>query len=136
MDIRDLNFKPDPADLLIVALGGTTANVAEYENGRATGNFVTRNGGTVRRVAGVSVALAGRGLDGVTVETSTAIDALAPGTVLKPAGEIEFTVRPTARAGFNGRPPSASLRVTAYFERLVPVGSVGSVVKRGGGSDA
>lgn len=134
-------FRTDPATVLLFGTGGEGRERAEWRDGQRTGEVITRDGATVRRLSGVAVSVGGLGLDGAVVETTTPIDEVPAGAVFRASGVCEVSVRAEAQAGIGkDAPPRASLSITVFIERLEPVGSVADLVngkaapaRRGGG---
>ncbi|MGV0772890.1 hypothetical protein [Mycobacterium syngnathidarum] len=130
---------PVPADqLLLIGTGGSVRTRAVYRDGALTEELVERDGAAVHRLTGIAVSVAGAGLDGAIVETTTPLETVPAGTIFKVEGNAELAIRADGRAGFGDRGPRGVLNVTVYAQTLTPVGSVDQLVRgrRGGGSDA
>lgn len=123
-DLTNLRL-PIPADqILVIGTGGGGRTRAVYKDGAATGDVVERDGAAVHRLSGVAVSVAGAGLDGCVVETSTPLETVPPLTVFKVEGNAELAIRADARAGFGDRGPRGVLALTLFVQTLTPVGSV------------
>lgn len=131
---------PVPADqLLVIGTGGGGRTRAVYKDGELTEELVQRDGAAVHRLNGVAVSVAGTGLDGAIVETTTPLETVDAGIVFKVEGAAEVAVRADARPGFGDRGPRGVLAVTVYAQTLTPVGSVEQLLRGGsrrGGGDA
>lgn len=126
---------PVAADgVLIVGTGGEARTQAVWADGRATDAVQQRDGADLRRLTGVAVSVAGIGLDGASVTTTTALDEVSAGMVYRAEGSVEVTMRAVGRPGFGDRGPRGELVTSVYVERLVPAGSVMDLVKAPGGS--
>lgn len=126
--MQSMKIPADPAAVLLVGLGGAARERRAYAAGVATGDAVMRDGIPVRRVTGLAVSVAGVGLDGAVVETTTALEEVSAGSIWRAEGAVELTVRAAASPGFGGGGPRADLVATIFVERLVPVGSVAQVL--------
>lgn len=135
MALNRLTQPLDPSTLLLISTGGEGRERPEFKDGARTGAPVMRNGAAVRRVSGIAVSLAGQGLDGIAVDTSTPLDAIPAGTVLRAEGEAELSIRADAKPGFNGGAPRGELQVSLFVERLAPVptAEIGAVLARAQG---
>src|SRR5699024_362087 len=129
-----LTIPATPDDLEIFAIGGSGMVRAEWLDGEKTGKNLQRNGADLRRVTGLAVSLRGQGLDGATVETTTALEEVPSGTIFKGQGEVEVRVRADAQAGFGNGAPRGDLNVTVFVERLEPVGKVSDLLASQGKS--
>lgn len=118
-----------PESVLVIATGGAARARQEFSNGQATGETVKRNNADVHRLSGVALSVAGRGLDGATVETGTPLETIAAGAIFKAEGEVTVSVRADAKPGFNGGAPRGVLQTTVYIERLTPVGDISSIIR-------
>lgn len=128
-DVTNLRL-PVPADqILVIGTGGGSRTRAVYKDGAATGDVVERDGAAVHRLSGVAVSVAGAGLDGCVVETSTPLETVPAGTVFRVEGNAELAIRADARAGFGDRGPRGVLGITVYVQTLTPVGSVESLLR-------
>jgi hypothetical protein len=127
---------PVPEDaVLVISGGGSGRTRAVYRDGAATDELVQRDGAAVYRLSGVAVSVAGTGLDGAVVETTTPLETVAPGTVFRVEGNTELAVRADARPGFGDRGPRGVLTVTVYAQTLTPVGSVIDLLRGNGAAD-
>src|SRR5699024_11575167 len=74
---------PVPSDsVLIIGTGGESREQKEWAGGVATDNPILHsNGSSIRRLSGVSVSVAGQGLDGAEVSTTTPLDNVPEGAV-------------------------------------------------------
>ncbi len=130
---------PVPADqLMVIGTGGGGRTRAVYKDGAATDDVVQRDGAAVHRLTGVAISVAGVGLDGATLETTTPLEQVPAGTVFRVEGTAEVSVRADARPGFSDREPRGVLTVTVFAQTLTPVGSIEQLLRgrRGGGTDA
>lgn len=128
---------PVPADsVLVIGTGGEAREMQEWSGGVATGKpQLHSNGGALRALSGVSVSVAGQGLDGAEVSTTTPLDAIPAGALYRASGEVTVTARADARITGRGADQRARGQVTArvFIETLEPVGDVNSLLKAGAG---
>jgi len=123
---------PVPSELLLViGTGGGGRTRTVYRDGAATEELVQRDGAAVHRLSGVAVSVAGVGLDGAMIETTTPLETVNAGTVFRVEGVAELTVRADARPGFGDRGPRGVLAVSVYAQTLTPVGSVDQLLRGG-----
>ncbi|WP_336671473.1 hypothetical protein [Tsukamurella sp. USMM236] len=117
---------PTPADQVFgVGTGGTAREKAAYVDGKRQDVAATwLDGSAVHRLTGIAISVAGQGLDGAVVETTTPLENVAAGTVFRAEGHVEIRVRADGRPGFNGGGPRGVLTVTVFIQRLVPVGAI------------
>lgn len=142
-DLARLVLPVDPSSVLVVGTGGDSRPRRAYLNGEPSDDPVLRNGAAVQRLSGVAVSIAGVGVDGATLETTTPLESVVAGTIFRAEGAVECMVRADAKPGFGDRGPRGVLAVTVFVERLVPVGSAADLLrqpvaaaKRGGSPDA
>lgn len=127
---------PVSADALMVfGTGGGGRTRPVYRDGAVTDDVVQRDGAAVHRLSGVAVSVAGVGLDGAVVETTTPLETIAAGTVFRVEGSAELLLRADARPGFGDRGPRGVLAVTVYAQTLTPVGSVTDLLRTSGSAD-
>lgn len=133
-DVTRLTVPMDPTQVLLVGTGGEARAKVLYEGGaRVEGRFVERDGGTLYGLTGVSVSVAGVGLDGAAVQTVTPMEAVHAGVVYRAEGVCEIAIRADAKPGFSeGAAPRGVLVPTVYVEQLTPVGSVADLLAQGG----
>ncbi|MEW5813082.1 MAG: hypothetical protein AB1925_26985 [Actinomycetota bacterium] len=123
---------PVPSDLLLViGTGGGGRTRAVYRDGAKTDEVVERDGAAVHRLTGVAVSVAGVGLDGAMLETTSPLQTVEAGTIYRVEGIAELTVRADARPGFGDRSARGVLAVTVYAQTLTPVGSVDQLLRSG-----
>jgi hypothetical protein len=127
---------PVSADVLMVfGTGGGGRTRSVYRDGAVTDDVVQRDGAAIHRLSGVAVSVAGVGLDGAVVETTTPLETIAAGTVFRVEGSAELLLRADARPGFGDRGPRGVLAVTVYAQTLTPVGSVTDLLRTNGSAD-
>jgi len=128
---------PVPSDsVLIIGTGGESREQKEWAGGVATDNPILHsNGSSIRRLSGVSVSVAGQGLDGAEVSTTTPLDNVPAGAVFRASGEVMVNVRGKAEIKGRGADQRARAEVTirVFVETLEPVGDVNSLLKAGTG---
>lgn len=123
---------PVPSDLiLVIGTGGGGRKRAVYRDNKKTEEVVEREGSPVHRLSGVAVSIAGVGLDGAMVETSTPLETVEAGTIFRVEGAAELTVRADARPGFGDGGPRGVLAVSVYAQTLTAVGSVDQLLRGG-----
>ena len=123
---------PVPSDLLLViGTGGGGRTRTVYRDGAKTDELVERDGSAIHRLTGVAVSVAGVGLDGAMLETTTPLETVEAGTIFRVEGTAELTVRADARPGFGDRGARGVLAVTVYAQTLTPVGSVDQLLRSG-----
>jgi len=126
---------PVPSEtVLVIGTGGESRELQEWVGGVATGKPVMHsNGGAIRSLSGVSVSVAGQGLDGAEVSTTTPLDGVAAGAIYRASGEVTVTARADAKITGRGADQRARGQVTArvFIETLEPVGDVNSFLKSG-----
>ncbi len=138
-DLTTLRVPVPVEQLMVIGTGGGSRTRAVYRDGAATGEVVQRDGAAVHRLTGVAVSVAGVGLDGATVETTTPLEEVPAGTVWRVEGSAELSVRADARPGFADRGPRGVLTVTVFAQTLTPVGNIDQLLRggrRGGSADA
>lgn len=123
---------PVPSELLLViGTGGGGRTRTVYRDGAKTDELVERDGSAIHRLTGVAVSVAGVGLDGAMLETTTPLETVEAGTIFRVEGTAELTVRADARPGFGDRGARGVLAVTVYAQTLTPVGSVDQLLRSG-----
>ena len=123
---------PVPSELLLViGTGGGGRTRTVYRDGAKTDELVERDGSAIHRLTGVAVSVAGVGLDGAMLETTTPLETVEAGTIFRVEGTSELTVRADARPGFGDRGARGVLAVTVYAQTLTPVGSVDQLLRSG-----
>lgn len=128
-DINNLRLPVTADQLLVIGTGGGSRTRAVFKDGAATDQVVERDGAAVHRLSGVAVSIAGVGLDGAVLETTTPLESVGAGVVYRAEGHCEVAIRGDARPGFGDRGPRATLSVTVFAQQLNPVGSVESLLK-------
>lgn len=119
----DLVLGLNPRDLMLVGTGGGAAVRNEWADGKPSETPMVRNGGALRRLSGIAVALNGVGLDGATIESTTPLDKIESGVVFRAEGECELRVWAAAKKNERSGKLFAELNTTLFVERLVPVGN-------------
>ncbi|WP_082949533.1 hypothetical protein [Mycobacterium sp. ACS4331] len=136
-DLTSLKVPVPPELLLLIGTGGGGRTRTLYRDGAATEELVQRDGAAVHRLSGVAVSVAGVGMDGAIVETTTPLETVEAGTIFRVEGAAELTVRADVRPGFGDRGPRGTLAVSVYAQTLTPVGTVDQLLRsgsrRGGG---
>lgn len=124
---------PVPAEsVVVVGTGGESREMQEWAGGVATGKpQLHSNGSALRALSGVSVSVAGQGLDGAEVSTTTPLDGIAAGAIYKASGEVTVTARADAKITGRGAEQRARGQVTArvFIETLEPVGDINALLK-------
>jgi hypothetical protein len=115
----------------LVGTGGIVRKRVAYVNGERSDEPFTRNGAAVHKISsGLVISLAGIGLDGAAVETTTPLEEIVAGTIFRPEGIVELSVRAEVRPGFGDGGPRAVLIPTVFVETLTPLGSVTELLAR------
>ncbi|MFT4044699.1 MAG: hypothetical protein QM673_16185 [Gordonia sp. (in: high G+C Gram-positive bacteria)] len=115
--------------LILFSGGGEGRVVREYEGGKPTGqNRKGPNGADLWRLNGVSPSLAGKGVEGAVVETTTPLEKLDPGTIFAAEGAVEMTVTAQAKPGYGDSGPRGTLGVRIFVETLTPRGNIGALL--------
>lgn len=123
---------PVPADsLMVIGTGGGGRTRAVYRDGAATDDVVQRDGSAVHRLSGAAVSVAGIGLDGAVLETTTPLETVPAGTIFRVEGAAELSIRADVRQGFGDRGARGVLAVTVYAQTLTAVGSVDQLLRGG-----
>lgn len=115
----------------LIGTGGVVRQRVNYVNGERSDEPFTRNGAAVHKVSsGLVVSLGGVGLDGASVETTTPLEEIVAGTIFRPEGVVELSIRAEVRPGFGDGGPRAVLMPTVFIETLTPLGSVTELLGR------
>ncbi|MCX8556207.1 MULTISPECIES: hypothetical protein [Mycobacteriaceae] len=123
----------DPTQILAFGTGGAGRARRVYRDGAATDEPVLVDGAQLHRLTGLAVSVAGIGLDGAEVQTTTPLDTVPAGTLFRAEGRCTLSVRAEGKSGWNGGAPRGVLVVTVYIQTLIPVGSVTELAKAGSG---
>lgn len=130
-DLTTLRVPVAADSLMVIGTGGGGRTRAVYRDGAVTEDVVQRDGSAVHRLSGVAVSVAGIGLDGAVLETTTPLETVPAGTIFRVEGVAELSVRADARPGFGDRGPRGVLTVTVYAQTLTPVGTVDQLLRGG-----
>ena len=122
----------DPSQIMVFGTGGGGRAQSVYREGKATDEPVLVDGAQLHKLTGLAVSVAGRGLDGAEVRTTTPLEEVPAGMLYKAEGRCTLSVRADAKPGWGDRGPRGILSVTVYIQTLNPVGSVTDVVRAGG----
>lgn len=125
----------DPTQVLAFGIGGGVRAQRVYRDGTATDEPVLVDDAQLHKVTGLAVSVAGRGLDGCEVQTTTPLEMVPAGVLFQAEGRCTLSVRADARPGWGNRGPRGVLVVTVYIQTLKPVGSVNDIL-RGAASGA
>lgn len=126
----------DPAQIMVFGTGGGARAQSVYRDGVATDEPVLVDGAQLHKLTGLAVSVAGRGLDGAEVDTTTPLEEVPAGMLFQAEGRCTLSVRADAKPGWGNRGPRGVLSVTVYIQTLKPVGSVVDVVRAGAGAGA
>lgn len=118
----------DPTSVTLIG-GGEVPLVKGFANGISTGEPVMRDGKPVRTLRTATVFIDGVPVEGITVQTTTDIESIPNGSIMRGEGAPAILVlRADARPGFNGGAPRGEIAGSIFLQGLTVVASLDSLL--------
>lgn len=125
------------AEVAIYGLGGDVRPRTSWGSDDPETREGTEGPVAVHAVTGAGVSIGGIGQDGATLLIGTPLETMEVGTIYRAEGRVEVTHKAQAKVlDIPGEPVKAipSLLTEIWVERVVPVGSVEDLMRKGGGA--